>query len=90
MCDSATFKCRSVGESPEYTRAGPREFAPFKYDEVTVENIKQACLSHFDAREGCVCDVFTHTAVRDASPENPDLYYQKQNTTSYLQNTVTL
>ena len=36
---------------------GAREFVPFEYDEVTVENIKRACLNHFDVREGCVCDV---------------------------------
>ena len=45
------------GKAHKYTRVGAREFVPFEYDEVTVENIKRACLSHFDVREGCVCDV---------------------------------
>ena len=45
------------GKAQKYTRVGAREFVPFEYDEVTVENIKRACLSHFDVREGCVCDV---------------------------------
>ena len=45
------------GKAQKYTRVGAREFVPFEYDEVTVDNIKRACLSHFDVREGCVCDV---------------------------------
>lgn len=45
------------GKAQKYTRVGAREFVPFEYDEVTVENIKRACLSHFDVAEGSVCDV---------------------------------
>ncbi len=45
------------GKAQKYTRVGAREFVPFEYDEVTVENIKQACLSHFDVGESSVCDV---------------------------------
>ena len=58
MRDSATFKCAEVsGKAQKYTRVNAREFVPFEYDEVTVENIKRACLNHFDVRKGCVCDV---------------------------------
>ena len=52
------------GKAQKYTRVGAREFVPFEYDEVTVENIKRACLSHFDVREDCVCDVFTADMLR--------------------------
>jgi len=45
------------GKAQKYTIVGAREFVPFEYDEVTVENIKRACLNHFDVREGCICDV---------------------------------
>ena len=45
------------GKAQKYTSVGAREFVPFEYDEVTIENIKRACLNHFDVREGCVCDV---------------------------------
>ena len=45
------------GKAQKCTRLGAREFVPFEYEELTVENIKRACLSHFDVREGCVCDV---------------------------------
>ena len=57
MRDSATLSAEVSGKAQKYTRVGAREFVPFEYDEVTVENIKRACLSHFDVREGCVCDV---------------------------------
>ena len=30
---------------------------PFEYDELTIENIKSACLHHFDVSESAVCDV---------------------------------
>ena len=45
------------GKSQKYTRVGAQAFVPFEYDEVTVENIKRVCLSHFDVREDCICDV---------------------------------
>ena len=45
------------GKAQKYTRVGAREFVPYEYDEVTVENIKRACLAHFDVGEDSVCDV---------------------------------
>lgn len=45
------------GKAQKYTRVGAREFVPFEYEEVTVENIKLACLNHFDISETAVCDV---------------------------------
>lgn len=44
------------GKAQKYTRIGAREFVSFEYDEVTVDNIKLACLNHFDVGE-MVCDV---------------------------------
>ena len=58
--ECVTVQCLSakvLGKAQKYTRVGAQEFVPFEYDEVTVENIKRACLSHFDVREGCICDV---------------------------------
>ena len=45
-----------AGKAQKYSRIGARAFVPFKYDEVTVDNIKCACLNHFDVGE-MVCDV---------------------------------
>lgn len=46
------------GKAQKYSRIGPREFVPFD-DELTLDNIKQACEKHFIARTGksCVCDI---------------------------------
>ena len=45
-------------KAQKYTRLGAREFVPFEYEELTVENIKTSVLKrHFDVREGCVCYV---------------------------------
>ena len=46
-----------TGKAQKYTRVGAREFVPFEYEELTAENIKRACLRHFDVFEGAVCDV---------------------------------
>jgi hypothetical protein len=46
------------GRAQKYTRVGAGEFVLFEYEELTVDNIKQACLSHFDVSKGAVCDVF--------------------------------
>jgi hypothetical protein len=57
---SMTVQCLSAdvsGKAQKYTRVGAREFVPFEYEEVTVENIKLACLNHFDNSETAVCDV---------------------------------
>ncbi len=31
------------GKAQKYLRVGPREFVPFKYEELTIDNIKKAC-----------------------------------------------
>eukprot|EP00794_Sanderia_malayensis_P017134 gene17134-18852_t len=36
-----------TGKAQKYSRIGPREFVRFEFDEVTTENIKSACRSHF-------------------------------------------
>ena len=35
------------GKAQKYTRVGAREFVAFGYDEVTIQNIKQACKEHY-------------------------------------------
>ena len=45
------------GKAQKYTRVGAREFVPFDYEEVTIPNVKLACLNHFDVRDGAICDV---------------------------------
>ena len=39
----------------KYSREGPRDFVPFEYEEVTIDNIKKACQKHF--KEHRKCDV---------------------------------
>ena len=47
------------GKAQKYLRVGPREFVPFKFDEVTIDNIKKAYEKHFAHRLGknVCCDV---------------------------------
>ena len=47
------------GKAQKHSRVGPREFVPFDYDEVTLENIKNACRRHFApvVGERMICDV---------------------------------
>ena len=35
------------GKSMKYAKQGPREFVPFEYSEITLENIKRACKVHY-------------------------------------------
>ena len=46
--------------SHKYSTKGTRQFVPFLYDEVTVENIKSACHSYFSSKDpsiGPYCDL---------------------------------
>ncbi len=47
------------GKAQKYSRIGPREFVPYKYDEVTISNIKEACTKHFSTTVGnnMTCDI---------------------------------
>ena len=36
-----------------YSREGPRDFAPFEYKEVAIDNIKKACQKHFKEHRNC-------------------------------------
>ena len=47
------------GKAQKYSRIGPREFVPYEYDEVSISNIKEACIKHFAATIGdnIACDV---------------------------------
>ena len=35
------------GKSMKYAKQGPREFVPFEYSEITLENTKRACKVHY-------------------------------------------
>ena len=50
---------RLSGKAHKYATIGPREFAPFTGDELTIENIKRCCERHFAAQIGTslVCDI---------------------------------
>ena len=37
----------------KYSREGPRDFVPFEYEEVTIDNIKKACQKHFKEHRDC-------------------------------------
>ena len=37
----------------KYSREGPRDFVPFEYEEVTIDNIKKACQKHFKEHRNC-------------------------------------
>ena len=37
----------------KYSREGPRDFFPFEYEEVTIDNIKKACQKHFKEHRNC-------------------------------------
>ena len=47
------------GNCMKYAKQCPREFVPFEYSDVTLENIKRACKVHY--RENVTtCDILTH------------------------------
>ena len=37
----------------KYSREGPRDFVPFEYAEITIDNIKKACQKHFKEHRDC-------------------------------------
>ena len=37
----------------KFTREGPREFAEYNYNEILLENIKEACTQHFKEKRNC-------------------------------------
>ncbi|XP_031556854.1 myosin heavy chain kinase D-like [Actinia tenebrosa] len=50
------------GAAQKYSRMGPREFVPYEFEELTLENVKEACLQHFgsvmeEEMEAMECDV---------------------------------
>ena len=48
-----------AGKAQKYLRVGPRGFVPFQFEEVTIDNIKNACEKHFAETVGKIvcCDV---------------------------------
>ena len=46
------------GKAQKYSRSGAREFVPFdEFNEVSVENIKKACMKHYGMPDTMCCDV---------------------------------
>ena len=45
------------GKAQKYSRIGARVFVPFEFGELTIDNIKIACLSHFAVDPSMTCDV---------------------------------
>ena len=39
----------------KYVKQGPREFVPFEFSDITLENIRKACKAHY--REDLACDI---------------------------------
>ena len=46
----------ATGKTQKYHPLSPREFVPFAFSELTIENIKKACEDHFHKPRGS-CDV---------------------------------
>ena len=45
------------GKAQKYSRVGAREFVPYEYEELTIENILKACQKHFAVDGTMTCDV---------------------------------
>eukprot|EP00794_Sanderia_malayensis_P021037 gene21037-23092_t len=45
------------GKAQKYSRIAPREFAPYPFDELTFDGIKEVCLQYFSSKSGVECDV---------------------------------
>ena len=47
-----------TGKQQKYTRIGPRGFVPFEFDEITFDNVVEACQKYFAAQidKDMVCD----------------------------------
>ena len=51
--DELTFQRLSLsaeGKAQKYSRIGPRDFIPYKSSVITIDGIKQACLTHFQSK----------------------------------------
>ena len=48
-----------TGKQQKYTRIGPGEFVPFEFDEITFDNVIEACQKYFAAQidKDMACDV---------------------------------
>ena len=48
------------GKQQKY-RIGPQEYVPFKHEDITIANIKDACKKHFSPQneKDLICDVLT-------------------------------
>ena len=46
------------GKAQKYSRSGAREFVPFdEFNEISIENIKKACMKHYGMPDTMCCDV---------------------------------
>ena len=60
------------GKAQKYSRVGAREFVSFEdFDEISISNIKRACMKHFGMLETMSCDVL-------AGEQGPSCYSLKQ------------
>ena len=52
-----------TGKVQKYAKLGARQFVPHSYGQLTIENIKEACIRHFTRQfqlgKNVVCDVLT-------------------------------
>ena len=48
------------GKAQKYSRSGAREFVPFdEFNEISIENIKTACMKHYGMPDTMCCDVLS-------------------------------
>ena len=47
------------GKQQKYTRIGPKEYVPFEQEELSIANIKDACMKYFrpQIEKNLICDV---------------------------------
>ena len=48
-----TLSPESKSTTMKFTREDPREFVEYNYDEILLENIKEACTQHFKKKRNC-------------------------------------
>ena len=48
-----------AGKQQKYTRIGAQQYVPFEHEEITIANIKDACMKHFKhhIEKDLICDV---------------------------------
>ena len=57
-----------TGKNPKYSPIGAREFVPFCYPTFTLENIKKACIDHYQNMDQCVVHASCDVLATDRGP----------------------